>query len=74
MDSSQSPLQKILAKACAGTIVTTKELVKELSREDFVNIKEGEMTVDDLRQIVLDLVESKAVGTQSIVTNDDSGQ
>ena len=61
MDNNQNPLQDILKKACADTIVSTKELVKELSRDDLVNIREGEMTVGDLRQIVLDLVESKAI-------------
>ena len=61
MDKDQNPLQEILKQACADTIVSTKELIKELSRDDLINIREGEMTVDDLRQIVLDLIESKTI-------------
>lgn len=65
MDNDQNPLQEILKQACADTIVSTKELIKELSRDDLINIREGEMTVDDLRQIVLDLIESKTIKNKS---------
>ncbi len=54
-----SPLQIMLKQACADTSVTTRELVKELSFSDLTDLREGELTVDDLREIVLDLASGK---------------
>ena len=54
-----SQLQIMLKQACAGTSVSTRELVKELSFSNLTDLREGELTVDDLREIVLDLASGK---------------
>lgn len=54
-----SLLHTTLKSACKGTSVTTRELLKELTSEDLVEIKTGEMTVDDLKNVVLDLADNK---------------
>ena len=58
-DEDLRPLQIMLRQACAGTSVSTRELVKELTFSDLANLREGEMTVDNLKEIVSDLAAGK---------------
>ncbi len=58
-NNKQSLLQRILEKACKGTSVTTRELFVELTQDDLASVKNGELTAEDLRLLVLDLADSK---------------
>ena len=51
--------QWALKCACEGTDVTTRELLKTLAWDDIARIKEGEITVEDLRLTVMELADSK---------------
>ena len=68
-----SPLQLALRQACAGTTITTRELIKELSFSDLADLREGELTVDDLREIVLDLASAKDDSFLSDIVVEDDG-
>lgn len=57
--NTSNVFQAIVQKACEGTSITTKELIKTLDWEDIARIKEGELTVEDLRLTVLELADSK---------------
>lgn len=56
-----SPIQILLSQACEGSLVTTRELVKTLSLSDLAALREGELTVDDLKEIVADIASQKEV-------------
>lgn len=58
-NSAKNILQKTLTEACQGTSVTTRELIAELSKYDLTAIREGEMTADDLKPLVLDIADGK---------------
>ena len=65
--------QSVLKSACEGTRVTTRELLKTLAWEDIARIKEGEITVEDLRLTVLELEDSKdKASLYTICTNSGS--
>ncbi len=67
-----SPTQLILSQACEGSIVTTRELVKTLSLSDLAALREGDLTVDDLKEIVLDIASQKEATSQAKqLTEDD---
>lgn len=59
MSEKISPLQKTLLEACKGFDIETRELLKALTHEDLVSIKEGELTATDLREIAYDIADSK---------------
>jgi hypothetical protein len=54
-----SVLQTILKTACKGTSVTTRELLKELTTDDLADIRNGDMTTDDIVSLVLELADNK---------------
>ncbi len=54
-----SVLQTILETACKGTSVTTRELLKELTIDDLADIRNGDMTTDDIVSLVLELADNK---------------
>ena len=51
-------LKDLLNLACEGTGVSRRELFKALSRWEIKSVKEGDVTVDDLKQIVLEIEDS----------------
>jgi exopolyphosphatase/pppGpp-phosphohydrolase len=57
--TTKSPFQKTLEKACAGTSVTTRELVAALNTYDLAAIREGDMDAKDLKSLVMDIADSK---------------
>ena len=59
MKAQISEFQLLLLAACDGTSVTTRELVKEFSLEEIALIKSGDITLDEIKEIVLDLADSK---------------
>ena len=59
MSKELSPLQQILLEACEGFDIETRELLKALTHDVLVSIKEGELTANDLREIARDIAESK---------------
>ena len=59
MNNDSSPLHETLLLACKGFDIETRELLKALTHDDLVSIKEGELTVDDLREIARDIADSK---------------
>lgn len=59
MKTQINEFQSLLLAACEGTSVTTRELVKELSSEEITLIKSGDITLDEIKEIVLDLADSK---------------
>ena len=68
-----SHAQIILYHACEGSVVTTRELVKTPSLSDFAALREGYLTVDDLKEFVLDIASQKEVTSQDeqLTVNDD---
>lgn len=52
-------LQTILETACKGTSVTTRELLKELTTDDLADIRNGDMTFEDIVSLVMDLADNK---------------
>ena len=59
MSVRSSVLHDALAKACEGTSVSTKELLRELSAEDVTSILEEDFLMDDLRTLALELADDK---------------
>ena len=59
MKTQSNEFQSFLIAACEGTSVTTRELVKELSLEDIALIKSGDISLDEIKEIVLDLADAK---------------
>ncbi len=51
--------QRLLQRACKGTSVTTRDLVRELTLNDIASIKTGEIGLDYIKEIVSDLADSK---------------
>ena len=73
-ENTLSPLQLTLREACDGTSVSTRELLKELSSVDLAAIREGELTIDDLKEIVLDLAlryDDSNISLATILPEDD---
>ncbi len=60
MNDDSSPLHTTLLQACKGFDIETRELLKALTHDDLVSIKEGELTADDLREIARDIADSKS--------------
>ena len=60
-----SPTQLILSQACEGSIVTTRELLKTLSLTDLAAMREGDLTIEDLKEIVSDIASQKEVASQT---------
>ena len=52
-------LQAALEVACKGTTVTPRELIKELSKDELLEIKSGDLTVADLRNLVTEMADDK---------------
>jgi hypothetical protein len=51
----------LLEKACKGTNVTAKDLLRELVNSGYKNIYSGDLSLEDLKMIVADLVDSKEI-------------
>lgn len=52
---------KLLEKACKGTSVTSKELLRELVNAGYRNLDDIDLALEDLKMIVSDLVDSKEI-------------
>lgn len=52
-------MQKVLRTACKGTSVTIRELFMELTQQDLADIKNGDLLAADLRNLVMDMADSK---------------
>lgn len=52
---------KLIGKACKGTTVSTKELLRELVYIGYKNFKELDLTLEDLKIIVSDIADSKEI-------------
>lgn len=50
-------IKQILDLACEGTTVAFKQLYSALSPDEIADIKEGSITVDDLRDIIKELTD-----------------
>ncbi len=50
---------KLLEKACKGTSITPRELIRELVYSGYKNLYDLDLTLDDLKMIVSDLEDSK---------------
>ena len=48
-----------LSLACLETSVSTKELLRKLTTSEVTSIMDGELTIEDLKIIVQELVEDK---------------
>ena len=59
MKAQISEFQSLLLAACQGTSVTTRELIKVLSLEEIALIKSGDINPDEIKEVVLDLADSK---------------
>ena len=59
MKSRDTEFQRFLQAACKGTTVTPRELVVALTIDDIRRIKSGDLIIDDVREIVKDLADSK---------------
>lgn len=49
----------LIEKACKGTDVSTRELYRELVNYGYSNLKDLELSLEDLKAIVADISESK---------------
>ena len=56
---SKNQLLKQIEQACKKTNVTAREVLKELSPDDISMLKSGDLTIDYLISLVLDLNEEK---------------
>jgi len=54
-------INRLLERACKGTSVTSKELLRELVTSGNMNLYEIGLNLDDLKSIVADLAESKEI-------------
>ena len=54
----------LLEKACKGTPIISKELLRELITSGYKNIYDSDLSVDDLKMIVADLIDSKEISEQ----------
>ncbi len=59
--SNYKSFNKLIGKACKGTTVTTKELLRELVDNGYQNFKELDLTLEDLKMIVSDIADSKEI-------------
>ena len=59
MSARSNGLLTTLNLACIGTLISPKELLRQLTASEVTSIMEGELTVEDLRTIVQELVEDK---------------
>ena len=59
MNTHVTLLHQVLSLACEGSCVTFRELFTTLSQEEIQAIKAGEIGIDDLKEIVNDLADSK---------------
>ena len=50
---------RLLAKACKGTSITPRELLRELIGIGYQNVSDIDFSLEDLKEIVADLVDSK---------------
>ena len=50
---------KLLEKACKGTSITPRELLRELVNSGYKNLYDLDLSLDDLKMIVSDLEDSK---------------
>ena len=59
MKAQSNEFQSLLLLACEGTSVTTRELIKALSIEEITLLKCGDISLDEIKEIVHDLADSK---------------
>ena len=80
MKTQSNEFQSLLLAACKGTSITTRELVKELSFEEITLIKSGDISLEEIKEIVIDLADTKdneqlykvSLGKKSTDVPDDS--
>lgn len=51
----------LLEKACRGTSITPKELLRELVTSGYKDIYSSDLRIEDLKMIIADLVDSKEI-------------
>ena len=59
MSNQNSDLNQILTSACEGSEITFRELYTVLTPQDIQGIKTGEIGLEDLKDIVNELLDSK---------------
>ncbi len=59
MKAQINEFQSQLQAACEGTSVSTRELVKELSVEEIALIKSGDISLEEIKETVRDLADTK---------------
>lgn len=62
--------QTMLEKACKGTIVTPRELLRELVISGYKNLYSGDLSLEEVKMIVVDLVDSKEISGASSLKNE----
>ncbi len=60
MSVTNSLVNQVLNQACEGTSISFRELYAALSRDEISGIKDGVIGVEDIREIVLELDDSKS--------------
>ena len=51
------PIKQILELACEGTTITFKQLFSALSTEEIADAKAGQITIEDLKEIINELID-----------------
>ena len=75
MSNQNSDLNQILKSACDGSEITFRELFTVLSPEDIQAIKTGEIGLEDLKDIVKELLDSKEnIGSYKVITGSTESQ
>lgn len=59
--NAKKEFQKMLEKACKDSVVTPKELLRELVSSGYKNIYDMEITLDELKSVCDDLEDSKEI-------------
>ncbi len=59
--NAKKEFQKMLEKACKDSLVTPKELLKELVSSGYKHFYDLEITLDDLKAVCEDLEDSKEI-------------
>ena len=55
----KNAFNRLIEKACKGTDVSTRELYREFASNGYGNFKDLNLTLEDLKLIVLDISDSK---------------
>ena len=64
--SKKSGFNRLIEKACKGTAVSTREFYREIASNGYKNFKDLDLTLEELKSIVLDIADSKETTTTHI--------